>query len=175
MKQFVGEHLDEDAMLRWQMEDASEAEREHLADCTVCLVKAKSLKDALGWFGTAAREWGGEKATMARARNDAKDAATLKWRKPKSALLLSWQSMVGVGAMVAAALLLIFGIGLPHRRSQQVPAPTTAMVQQAGEKQQITDNNALSDNALLEEVDQDVSQEVPAALQPLNWSTASRQ
>ena len=32
---------------------------------------------------------------------------------------------------------------------------------------------ALRDNALLEEVDQDVSQEVPEAMQPLSWNTAN--
>ena len=40
--------------------------------------------------------------------------------------------------------------------------------QQPDEKQDLA-----RDNALLEEVDQDVSQEVPEAMQPLSWNTAN--
>ena len=168
MKQMTGGHLDKDAMLRWQMGEAGGAERAHVADCARCRAETEPLKDALGWFGAAAREWGGEKAALVREWHDAKEAAALEWRESKSALRLHWRSMVGVWAAVAAVLLLIFGIGLPRHKAQQ--APTTAQVQQPEAKQQIT-----SDNALLEAVDQDVSREVPAALQPLTWSATSRQ
>jgi len=55
----------------------------------------------------------------------------------------------------------MFGIGLP--RWQQHRAATAAQVAQQQRQQELA-----QDNALLEEVDQDVSQVVPDAMQPLS-------
>ena len=49
-------HLSEEARMRWQMGDANEAERAHVAMCAECQAQAKPLMDALSWFGAAARQ-----------------------------------------------------------------------------------------------------------------------
>jgi hypothetical protein len=71
-------------------------------------------------------------------------------------------------------LLITTGIALLHwQKSSSVP--TQVRVQQPQETAQ---QELARDNTLLDEVDQDVSQEVPSAMQPLSWSggaTAARQ
>ena len=78
----TSEHLNQEALLRLQMGDASEAEREHVAMCKECQAQAKPLDDALSWFGAAARQWGEEKAAVA---EEAKAAAAMQWQESKSA------------------------------------------------------------------------------------------
>jgi type II secretory pathway pseudopilin PulG len=75
------------------------------------------------------------------------------------------------------ALLLIFsiglGIGLPRWNAHR--AAIQAQVRQQQEQQrEIQDKQELArDNALLDQVDQDVSQVVPEAMQSLSWSTTN--
>lgn len=156
MNKNTGKHLDRQAVLRWQIGDATAAECRHMVSCAVCQAEAKPLKDALQWFGAAAREWGEQKAAFPVRRARVRDAA-----------VVSWRVLAGVCATVAIALLVVFGIVLPHGKSRQ--ATNHARVQQVEQQQQ--QEEIASDDALLEEVDQDVSQEVPAAMQPLTWST----
>ena len=153
-------HLSEEAMMRWQIGDANEAERAHVAMCTECQTQAKPLKDALSWFGVAARKWGEEKA------------AAQGWRESKSTAARSWRSMIGVWATVSVALLLIFAVGLPLRNAHR--AAIQAQMHQQQQQREIEDRQELArDNALLDQVDQDVSQVVPEAMQPLSWSTTN--
>jgi hypothetical protein len=80
--------------------------------------------------------------------------------------------MVGVWAAVSVALLLIFAIGLPLRNAHR--AAIQAQMHQQQQQREIQDKQELArDNALLDQVDQDVSQVVPEAMQPLSWSTTN--
>lgn len=154
-------HLTEEMLLRVQMGDpASEAERAHLATCEECRSQAEPLSDALRWFGAAAREFGAEKAALAAERRDGRAGAVEEWQQAKRSAYAHRRSLMATWAAVAAVLLLTFGIGLP--RWQQHKAAVTARVEQQ-RQQQLTE-----DNALLDEVDQDVSQVVPDAMQPLS-------
>lgn len=148
-------HLSQEAMLRWQASEASEVERAHVAECPECRAQTQPLADALHWFGAAAREWGAEKAALARtSRVDIR--ATLHWGR------------FAAGLAVACMLLVATGIAL--LRWQQSPSvPMQARVQQ---QQETAQQELARDNTLLEEVDQDVSQEVPSAMQPLSWSAS---
>jgi hypothetical protein len=151
-------HLSEEALMRWQMGDATDAERAHVGGCAECQAQARPLQDALSWFGTAARQWGEEKAALIE-----------EWRESKHAAARSWRSMVGMWAAVSVALLLIFGIGLPRWKAHR--AAIEAQVHQ--QQQQQEKQELARDNALLDEVDQDVSQVVPEAMEPLSWNTAN--
>jgi hypothetical protein len=151
-------HLSEEALMRWQMGDATDAERGHVGGCAECQAQARPLQDALSWFGTAARQWGEEKAALIE-----------EWRESKHAAARSWRSMVGMWAAVSVALLLIFGIGLPRWKAHR--AAIEAQVHQ--QQQQQEKQELARDNALLDEVDQDVSQVVPEAMEPLSWNTAN--
>ena len=148
-------HLTEEMLLRVQMGDpASEAERAHLESCAECRQQVEPLNDALRWFGAAAREFGAEKAAAPRSAR----VVAHTWSG------LSW----GLGRGLAAAccvLLILLAVTIP--RWQQHRAAVAALAQQQ-RQQQLTE-----DDALLEEVDQDVSQEVPEAMQPLSWNSSS--
>ena len=159
MNENTGEHLQRQGVIRWQMGDATEAERRHMESCAACQAEAKPLKDALQWFGAAAREWGEQKA-----------AFSVRGARVRHAAVVSWRVLVGVCAAVAIALLVVFGIGLPHGKSGQPTNHVQVQPQQVEQQQQ---QEIASDDALLEAVDQDVSQEVPSAMQPLTWSAAS--
>ena len=151
-------HLSEEALMRWQMGDATDAERAHIGACTECQAQARPLQDALSWFSAAARQWGEEKAALIE-----------EWRESKHAAARTWRSMVGMWATVSVALLLIFGIGLPRWKAHR--AAIEAQVHQ--QQQQQEKQELARDNALLDEVDQDVSQVVPEAMEPLSWNTAN--
>ena len=169
-------HLTEQALLRWQMGDASKTERAHVNGCLHCQAQAKPMTDALGWFGAAARQWGDEKAAVTREwreskaaasqeRGDATRSAVSEWHGAKAAAAQSWRAMAASWAVACIVLLLIFGIGLPrwkaHRRALEAQA-----------KQQQLQQELARDNALLDEVDRDVSQVVPEAMQPLSRESA---
>ena len=151
-------HLSKEALMRWQMGDATGAERAHVGACVECQAQARPLQDALSWFGAAARQWGEEKAALME-----------EWRESKHAAARNWRSMVGMWAAVSMALSLIFGIGLPRWKAHR--AAIEAQVHQ--QQQQQEKQELARDNALLDEVDQDVSQVVPEAMEPLSWNTAS--
>ena len=91
-----------------------------------------------------------------------------EWDESRSTAARSWRSMAAAWVTVGVALLLIFGIGLPRWEAHR--AAIEAQVQQR--QQQQAQQELVRDNALLEEVDQDVSQEVPSAMQPLSWSAS---
>lgn len=151
-------HLSEEALMRWQMGDATDAERAHVDVCAECQAQARPLQDALSWFGAAARQWGDEKAALIE-----------EWRESRHAASRNWRSMVGLWAAVSVALLLIFGIGLSRWKAHRaVIEAQVHQQQQQQEKQELA-----RDNALLDEVDQDVSQVVPEAMEPLSWNTAN--
>ena len=145
------EHLSREAALRWQMGEASQQERAHVATCVQCQAATAPLNDALHLFGAAAREWGDARAATAQ-------------RAPQShAARLGWS----VIATVCALLLLMTGVGL-RWHSQR-----TAL--QAAAHQQQLQQELAQDNALLEAVDQEISQVVPDALSPLSGSSSTQQ
>jgi hypothetical protein len=159
-------HLTEEMLMRVQMGDpASEAERAHLATCEQCRQQAEPMSDALRWFGAAAREFGAEKAALAAEWRDGRAGAVEEWRQAKRSADAHRRSLMATWAAVAAVLLLMFGIGLP--RWQQHRAELARQVDLLRQKQ------LTEDDALLEEVDQDVSQVVPDAMQPLSLNSNS--
>jgi hypothetical protein len=158
-------HLTEEMLLRVQMGEASEQERAHLASCEQCRPQAEPLSETLRWFGAAAREFGGEKAALAAEWRQSKAGFAQEWQDARIAAAAHRRTLMATWGAVAAVLLLMFGMGLP--RWQQHRAAVAAVVQQQ-RQQQLTE-----DDALLEEVDQDVSQVVPDAMQPLSLNSNS--
>jgi hypothetical protein len=77
--------------------------------------------------------------------------------------------MFAAWATVSVALLLLFGVGLPRWKAHQVKMAAQAQQQRVQEQKQ----ELARDNALLDAVDQDVSQVVPEAMQPLSWNAAN--
>jgi hypothetical protein len=165
MNKKTSAHLNDETLMRWQMGDATEPERTHVAECAECQAQAKPLKDALNWFGAAARQWGEERAALVEEWHQSRDAAAREWRESKAAAARGWRSVAAAWALVSVTLLLVFAVGVPRWKAHR--AAIEAQVQQQ-QKQELA-----RDNTLLEEVDQDVSQVVPEAMQPLSWSAAN--
>ena len=169
MSERMNAHFDEEAAIRWVMGEATEGEGAHWSGCAECQTQTRPLTDALSWFGAAAREWGEEKATAAQEWGAAKAAAGWEWRESKAVAARSRRSMFAAWAMVSVVLLLIFGIGMPRWKAHRA-----AMVAQLQQQHQQEEKQELArDNALLEAVDQDVSQVVPEAMQALSWNAAN--
>jgi hypothetical protein len=147
-------HLDKQAALRWQWGEASDAERGHVASCAACRTQVEPLAEALSGFALVAREWG-----------DAKAAAAQELRPAKAVLSKQWRGMAVTWAAAGALLLIIFGIGLPRWQNHQV-------TQQAAAHRQQREQQFTQDDALLDAIDQDVSQVVPHALSPLSGDSA---
>ena len=162
-------HFDEDAATRWQMGEATEVERTHLDGCVECQAQARPLADALSCFGAAAREWGEERAAVTREWRVAKAAAAQEWRESRAAAARSWRTMFAAWVTVSVALLLLFGVGLPRWKAHRAYIEAQAQQQRVQEQKQ----ELARDNTLLDEVDQDVSQVVPEAMQPLSWNAAN--
>jgi hypothetical protein len=169
MNKNASAHLNDETLLRWQVGDATEPEQKHVTECTECQAKAQPLKDALSWFGAAARQWGEERAALVEEWHESREAAAQEWRESKAAAARGWRGMAAALALVSVALLLVFTVGVPRWKAHQ--AAIEAQIQQ--QRQQEQKQDLARDNALLEQVDQDVSQAVPEAMQPLSWSTAS--
>ena len=145
----TSQHLTEEAGLRWQMGDATAAERAHVAQCAVCQSQTYPLAESLQLFSTAAQQWGAAKA------------ATTPRKHVGQAVRLGWR----VIAAVCALLLLTISIGAVRWQSRQAALQVAA--------QQQVQQQMAQDDALLEAVDQDVSQVVPDALTPLAGSSNS--
>jgi hypothetical protein len=169
MNKNTSAHLSNEALLRWQVGDATESERTHITECPECQAQTRPLKDALSWFGAAARQWGEERATLVQEWHESRDAAVQEWQESKAAAARGWRGMAAAWALVSVTLLLVFAIGMPRWKAHR--ATMEAQVQQ--QRQQEEKQELASDNALLEEVDQDVSQEVPEALQSLSLNTSN--
>jgi hypothetical protein len=154
-------HLSEKAMLRWQAGEASEPERRHVAECAECQARMQPLSDALSWFGAAARQWGAEKAAAQRTLHVVA-TVTHRWYR------------FAVAAALACVLLVATGIAMLHwQKNQNAPTQAQAPQQHEAGQQETRQQELARDNALLDAVDQDVSQEVPAALEPLSWSASN--
>lgn len=144
-----GTHLKQDEVLRWQLGEASEAERLHVATCVACQAQVQPLVQALQGFGAATRQWGEAKATMSRPK-----AAPAEFH-------LQWRML----AAVCALLLIAIGMGAVRWQAHEAALHAAAIRRQA--EQQLA-----QDNALLEAIDQDVSQVTPQALTPLSASAS---
>lgn len=144
----TSEHLADEAALRWQIGEATAAERAHVAQCATCQAQTHPLAESLQLFRTAAQEWGAVKA-----------ATTPRTHAPQH-VRLSWSAI----AAVCALLLLTISIAAVRWQSRQ------ASLQMAARQRQVQQQMA-QDDALLEAVDQDVSQIVPDALTPLARSS----
>jgi hypothetical protein len=172
-------HLDSKAALRWQWGEATETERAHMAACSTCRAQVEPLAEALGCFTLAARQWGDAKAAAAGERHPSQAAATEQWRHANIAAAQEWRAaktaaarprrgMAFAGAAVCSVLVVIFALGLPGWQAHQHP-PQAAAYRQPAEQQKT------QDDALLEAIDRDVSQVVPAALTPLSGTGPSPQ
>ena len=156
-------HLDKEAALRWQWGEVTEAERAHVAACDACRGQVEPLAQTLSTFTLAARAWGDAKAAAAPL------PSAQELRHPHAAAPGWWRGMAITAMAVGAMLLLVITFAMPRWRKHSV---ANSAAQQAAVRQQQRQQQITQDDALLEAVDQDVSQVVPQARSPLSGSAA---
>lgn len=145
-------HLSEEAVLRFEMNEATAEDRAHIAACLRCRAEVERLSDAVQSFGVAARHFAAQKA------------ATVGLKRSRVAAEHGWRGLAASLALACTVLALLLGVGMPRWQAHQA-----ALASRAAEQRQ---QQLAADNALLEEVDQDVSQVVPQPMQPLSWSSS---
>ncbi len=130
-------HLSDEALLRFEMNEATAEDRAHLENCPRCRSEVAELAEAVRSFGMAARQFAAEKAATTRA-----------WRPSHAAH--AWRGLAAGLALAVTMLALLLGVGMPRWQAHRA-----ALAMHAAEQRQ---QQLAADNALLEEVDQDVSQ-----------------
>ena len=122
----------------------------HLAQCPACTQELATLRAALANFRTAASAFAQQEALAPRPIPAAHTSRLTTMRAP-----LAW----------AAAAVVVIGAVLPTSlHYSRRPHPVAPVVRTSAPQ---------SDEALLEEIDQDLSAPVPSAMQPLNDPTGS--
>jgi hypothetical protein len=136
-------------------EGTSAVVHDHLHACLHCSAELESLRASLSLFREAASSYAGQHFVRSCMKTGSIAPPHQYLTQP-----LYW---------AAAAVLLVaasFPVNLYRQQHAALPAAATAAV--------ATSNTAVSDEALLEEVDQTVSADVPSPMEPLSDPTADR-
>ncbi|HEY6376886.1 MAG TPA: hypothetical protein VIX90_15300 [Edaphobacter sp.] len=121
--------------------------QQHLANCPVCTAELTSLRDSISLFHDASTACAHQQLAEFRANNVALTPRPHAFFHP-----IYWATAAAM--IVAAALPLTL-----HRPNQQPPTAVTTVTTAAPAPQ--------SDEALLEEINQEISAPVPSSMQPL--------
>jgi hypothetical protein len=134
---------------------------DHLRACPLCAAELRSLQDSLTTFREAATSFADQELALLRARTPRRPArlpVTLAgdrfYRKP---FLWAVAAVLLVGATLGSVIPM--GLHRQHARIASVAAVTALHPSSPASE---------SDQALLEEVDDDLSTSVPSAMQPLS-------
>jgi hypothetical protein len=155
-------HLMDEQLAAWLAGEADQETRSHLESCPLCRSEALDLREGLRRYSIATRR----QAAMAQS---AHMSGTFAPRKDLALLRLRW-----AGAGVLALLLVAQTAWLikPH----YAPKPNTSAVvsPEPASYAPPAAGTQLSDDELLEAVNNDLSREVPLALAPVSAITAAR-
>jgi hypothetical protein len=156
-----GRHLNAEEMdgLLYAPETAAAEVTEHVQRCAACASEVAAMRDALGLF----RE----------AMTGTAEAAVRRWEPVAPALLWKGDKRGGKvfrpvpGYFALAATVALVAVLIPLERPVRRPVAATVVETVApGAASPATQD---SDNVLLEEIDQQVSESVPTALEPLEY------
>ncbi len=142
-----GNHLSEWEQEKYLLGECTPAAERHLLDCAECRAAAERLENGVAWFRESALSWSAECAETHLRRK-------LPRRAPRHGFAHGWAAGCAAAGLAAAMGLVAV---LPHAR-QTTAAPSAPP--------------SMSDDALLEQVDQQVSGSVPEAMQPLARAAA---
>jgi hypothetical protein len=133
-------------------ENNSDVVREHLRACLLCTAELESLRSSLSLFRSASSSYASQEFLRSPMQRESIAPPQRYLSQP-----LYW---------AAAAILLVAASFPLSLRRQHSPAPTTASI--------VSSRTAEieSDNALLEDIDQKLSADVPSPMEPLADPTA---
>jgi anti-sigma factor RsiW len=139
----MNSHLSREQMAEWVGGERSRATEAHMRTCAVCQAEAEQFQNALAQFGSTLREWSAEKYHPSSQLQSARKQAQPSYG------LAGWN-------WAALAVIICAAMGLFLQQSQtRKPTPIA------------TETAAISDAALLKQVDQEVSRTVPSPMEPL--------
>ena len=148
-------HLTDEQLAQWLEGEDSQQTQSHLAGCAQCRTEALDLRDGLSRYAIA----------MRRQAADAQSACMAGHFAPQKALArhrLRWAAATVLALMLGAQTLWM--MNKPHPQDRGIvsaplqPQPAASM----------------SDDELLEAVNNDLSREVPQALAPVSAITVER-
>ena len=155
------QHLTDDELLEWLDGSAGPAVRTHLVDCGPCRAEAHALQDGISRYAVATRRQAAA-AQSARLAEGFAPARALVWHR------LRW---VGAGAL---ALLLMAQTAWMMKVRPAPVAPQAVSHPAAATALASAQPVAMSDDELLQAVNNDLSDEVPQALAPVGAITVAR-
>jgi len=159
------QHLTDDELLEWLDGAAGPAVRAHLDGCAGCRDEAHALQDGISRYAIALRREAAQAQSARLAEGFAPARALVRHR-------LRW-----IGAGVLALLLAAQTAWMMKTRpAAGTKNPSHAVSQPTAEAAQAIPQHvaAMSDDELLEAVNNDLSREVPQALAPVGAITEAR-
>jgi hypothetical protein len=138
-----------------QLEDQSGVVQDHLRACLICSAELKSLRDSLSRFRDASISYASQQSAQLSTRRSSIAPPQQYLTQP-----LYWAA---AAAIVVAA---IFPLSMNRQRvAAPIAAQTTFTAAHASHTRE-------SDEALLEDIDQELSADVPSPMEPLADPTA---
>jgi len=162
-------HLSDEQLLGWLAGDADEAAQTHLRSCELCQTEAIAVRDGISRYSLALRE----KATQAQRAQMAGDFA------PRKALAKHRLRWAGAGALALLLAAQTTWMLRPRERSVDTGAQGSTQNYAQNKKQGGGQGGGqaavgMSDDELLEAVNNDLSRDVPEALAPVSAITTAR-
>jgi len=132
------QHLSPEQIDGWIIGERTAEVEDHLQSCSACADEVARVAGPLTLFGSAVRSWGEERMGPMRVSRMAASAPVGWWRL----------------GLAFAAILLFIAVPVLRHRAAVIAAHTEAQT-------------AAQDERLLRQVEQEISQSVPAPMEPL--------
>ncbi len=164
-------HLMDEQLAGWPAGEADQETRSHIESCPQCRAEALELREGISRYGIAMRRWAGRAQMTHRNGNFA----------PRKALALHRLRWAGAGVLALLLAAQTLWLIKPHHASANPGLAASAAVgsepasySQPASQSASLPGAQLSDDELLEAVNNDLSREVPLALAPISAITTER-
>jgi hypothetical protein len=138
---------------------------DHLRACPLCAAELSSLQDSLGNFQAATTSFANQELSLLRSlypnRINLRSIASANPRPAARLYHKPFAWAIAAGLVVAASIGAVVPHGLHHQPALHAASAVVSAIHPSAPA-------AESDQALLEEVDNDLSSNVPSAMQPLS-------
>lgn len=163
----MSKHLNADQMAEWAAGDRRPELERHLGECAACRVALEEFQAALGGWRDAVRGWSDRQYRLSQHRTSARTPSVGSQRPVRN---LYWATGMAMCAFVAV---LLWYAGTTPVRDRTVASSPLVESDNATE----TGRAMNPDAVLMRQVDREVSQTVPDAMEPLmelvSWDGAA--
>lgn len=163
----MSKHLNADQMAEWTTGDRRPELERHLRECAACRMALEEFQAALGGWRDAVRGWSDHQYQLAQHRMSARGVSVASRRPARN---LYWATGTAMCAFLAVLLWYAGTVPVTERSVAPATSIETTAVTEAG---RATNPDAV----LMRQVDREVSQTVPDAMEPLmelvSWDGAA--